>query len=303
MTLVTGASGYLGSRLVRKLENADHHALGFSRADVADDLECMRGDFTSIENLRTLDHVELDAVVHLASEIGGCSEEAGLRVNVMGTQTLMRYAIDRGCRRFVLASSIAAVGCLSESFVPRTLPIGDDHPCDASDAYGLSKGLMEQLAYYFGRLTPDVEVTIFRIGAVLREDFHPDGGKLMTETSLPFVIGGGAVSVIDVLDALALASERPLGPGIRRMNLVGRHARTPVPVGAALVSVLGDRAPLVDVSYYADSEREFASLYSTERLRDTLGFVPKIDVRTLTQSTERTEPAVGSRSRGSERGR
>jgi nucleoside-diphosphate-sugar epimerase len=292
--LVTGASGYLGSRLLRKLDGAGYDALGLSRAPVDDGLRSVRGDFTSFEDLRALDQLELDVVVHLASEIGGCSEEAGIAVNVLGTRALMRYALDRGCRRFVLASSIAVVGCLSEPFLPRELPISDDHPCDATDAYGLSKGLMEELAFYFGRQNPDSEITIFRVGAVLKEDFRPDGGKLMTETHLPFVIGGGPIAVADALDAFAAAVEPRLGPGVRRMNLVGEHARTPIPVHEALRAFLGDRASWLDMSYYEAGGREFASLYTTERLRETLGFVPRINVRTLAESDERAEAAVAS---------
>jgi UDP-glucose 4-epimerase len=303
VVLVTGASGYLGSRLLRRLDDTGYDALGLSRASVADDLASIRGDFTSSEGLRALDDVELDAVVHLASEIGGCSEEAGLAVNVLGTRALMRYALDRGCRRFILASSIAAVGSLSESFLPRELPIGDDHPCDAIDAYGLSKGLMEHVAFYFGRQVHDAEITIFRLGAVLREDFRPDGGKLMTETHLPFVIGGGAISVFDALEAFATAYERRLGPGVRRMNLVGQQARTPVPVRDALRRVLGEHASLIDASYYDDPAHEFASLYAIDRLRDTLGFVPRIDVQTLTDSGERAPtPPLTSELEGLRRG-
>jgi nucleoside-diphosphate-sugar epimerase len=109
----------------------------------------VQGDFTSSEDLRGLDEFRLDAVVHLAAETGGCSEAAGLFVNVDGTRQLLRYLIGRGCERFVIASSITAVGCLDPAYFPTCLPIGDDEPCRATEAYGLSKWLMEEVVASF----------------------------------------------------------------------------------------------------------------------------------------------------------
>jgi nucleoside-diphosphate-sugar epimerase len=287
--LVTGASGFIGSRLVKTLGPA-HKCIALSRKPVEGAAVSVRGDFSQAEDLHVLDGHEISTVVHLASEIGGCGERAGLAVNVDGTRTLMRYLIDHGCRRFVMASSIAAVGCLDPAFRPRQLPVPDDHPCDATDAYGLSKWLLEELTYYFSRQRPDLDFTLFRIGLVMPEDTPPVDSEVLGSYTQPFT-DLGAVSLHDVLAALRIAVAHPLAPGVRRMNLVAPVARTPIPTAEAVVELLGGRAAGIDLSYYSVPGNEFSGVFSTARLRDTFGFVPEINVRTMTPD-QSTTPAV-----------
>ena len=110
--LVTGSGGYLGSRLVQVLA-ADHDLISMSRSPAGNPPRVVQGDFTDAAALTALDGERIDVVVHLAAVTGGCSEEDAMNVNVSGTRRLVRWAVDHGVRRFVLASSIAAVGCLS----------------------------------------------------------------------------------------------------------------------------------------------------------------------------------------------
>jgi nucleoside-diphosphate-sugar epimerase len=290
--LVTGASGFIGSRLVEALGPA-HNVIALSRKAVEGAAISVRGDFSQVEDLQVLDGHEIATVVHLASEIGGCSERAGLAVNVEGTRTLMRYLIDHGCRRFVIASSIAAVGCLDPGFRPRQLPVPDDHPCDATDAYGLSKWLLEELTYYFSRKRPDLDFTLFRIGLVMREDTPAVDNEALGSYTQPFT-ELGAVSVQDVLAALRIAVGHPLTPGIRRMNLVAPVARTPIPTAEAVAELLGARAAGIDLSYYSTPGNQFSGVFSTARLRDTFGFVPEINVRTMTPDQSTPPAVVGS---------
>ena len=230
----------------------------------------------------------VDAVVHLASEIGGCTEEDGLTVNVVGTRRLMRSLIDRGVKRFVLASSIAAPIGLSADTMPSELPIGDDHPCYAKDAYGLSKALMEEVAYYFHRSDPDLDITLFRIGAVLPEDVEPASEEELDAFVLP-LIQLSAISITDVVAAIRLALERPHSPGVHRMNLVAPWARSLLPLPETLSRVLGTTADDLDLSYYQSDETRFGSPFASHRLRSELGFVASVDPRTMTSTRDNDE--------------
>ena len=133
LTLVTGAGGYIGAALLEELAKQQVPVVGLSRRARARP-GMLRCDFTSDNDLHELDGLQIDRVCHLGAVTGGCSEEDGLVVNVLGTQRLMRYLVDRGCRKFVLASSIAAVGLAASDFVPEAVPIPDAHPCLARDA-------------------------------------------------------------------------------------------------------------------------------------------------------------------------
>lgn len=276
VVLVTGGTGFLGSRLIPKLA-LEHEVIALSRRKVAGVQAAIRGSFTSREDLRVLDQYKIESVVHLAAELLGASEEACFSTNVVGTGTLLRYMVDHGCRHFILASSIAAIGCMSEGFLPGKLPIPDDHPSHAVDPYGLSKALMEEVALYFGRQDPGIEITLFRIGGVLDEDLTPSDNALLVEARLPF-LAGGLVAVSDVVDAFALSVRRRLGPGVRRINLVGPVSRTRMRVPDALRTSLGDRAFTLDTSYYETGSSEIASLYSRDRLFHTYGAQPIVDV-------------------------
>jgi nucleoside-diphosphate-sugar epimerase len=157
--LVTGSTGFIAGKLIDRLKDR-HTVFGTSRS--ASTAPQSRLDYTSFEDLRKLDGEKIDIVVHLASEIGGCSEEAAISTNVAGTRRMLRYFLDHGVRRFILASSIAAPGCLSTKFRPVALPIAPNHPCMADDAYGLSKFLIEQLCHYCARNFAAAEFVLLR---------------------------------------------------------------------------------------------------------------------------------------------
>jgi len=147
--LITGYSGFVGRSLARSMAR-NHRVVGLSRHQPADvDAQYVRGKFTSYEDLRLLDRYDFDVAIHLAAVTGGCLESDCVEVNVEGTRRLMRYLIDRGCPKFVMASSIAAVGFQSTRFRPIQLPIPDEHPCLDRDGYGLSKYLMEEVTRYY----------------------------------------------------------------------------------------------------------------------------------------------------------
>jgi len=278
--LVTGATGFLGSRLTAALAGR-HRVLALTRAKrISGDAVHVRGAFSSFEDLRALDAHTLDAAVHLAAVTGGCTEEETLAVNVDGTRRLLRYLLDRGCRRIVLASSIAAVGCLDgPNFLPLRLPMPDDHPCLARDAYGLSKFLMEELTGYFARRFPDAALPLLRIGAVLDET-HLDPATLQDEPPLwgPFC-QLARVATDDVVCAFTLALEAPLAPGLRRWNVVAPEASCARPVAEVLRAHYAGREHGLDWSYFERDGNAFAPVYAMEAIRRDLGFTPQISVR------------------------
>ena len=101
--LITGASGFIGQALAKSM-SVKHEVLCMSRKRPGANLTWIRGNFGSFEDLRRLDQKPVDVVIHLAAVTGGCAERDGMLVNVEGTRCLMRYLIDHGCTKFVMAS-------------------------------------------------------------------------------------------------------------------------------------------------------------------------------------------------------
>ncbi|WP_135556209.1 NAD-dependent epimerase/dehydratase family protein [Paenibacillus cymbidii] len=282
--LITGASGFIGRKLTEELQTrhrvvalarsaAPERAMSTAMESGSEGVIWVRGAFDRFEDLRQLDAYDIDAVVHLAAVTGGCSEEDGLATNVIGTRRLYRYLLDRGCRTFVAASSIAAVGSLSREFAPLSLPIADDHPCLARDAYGFSKAQAEELTRYLHRVHADASFVNLRFGAVVADDWTPPVIVPGTALSIPFVLLA-RVYVSDIVRAIAAVLAAPHKPGVRICNVVGPDACCAAPTADMLAAVLGDRAGEYDLSYYAKPGNETKPVYAGGRMREEFGFVP-----------------------------
>ena len=279
--LVTGTSGFLGGALAERLKGG-HEVIALSRTPGDVGTHNLTGAFHRFEDLRTLDAFDIDAAVHLAAVTGGCSEEDGITVNVAGTRRLVRYLIDRGVRKFVLASSICAYGGLTTTppaFVPRRLPMRPTDRYLGHDAYGLSKWLMEEVVRDFARQHDDADFTNVRIGAVF-DDRKPFPKRWQTDEIPSWgFIALGRVALGDVIDGLTTFVQAPLRAGERTVNLVGPDLPSEDPASLVLRALVGDRAPQLDLSYYEQPGNEYAALYSMDETEQAFGFVPKISVR------------------------
>jgi UDP-glucose 4-epimerase len=269
--LVTGASGFIGKALCADLAGA-HRVLCMSRHNPGVDLPWVRGEFHSFEDLRKLDWRSFDAVVHLGAVTGGCLERDGMLVNVEGTRCLMRYLMDRGCRKFVMASSIAATGFQSVRFRPLALPMPDEHPCLDRDGYGVSKYLMEEVTRYYVRQNSGIDVINLRLSSVCRDDALP---PLVRPGPLgEWACGAATIMVLrDAVRAFRLAVESKLKPGIRILNATGPQAWSAVPVAELLRAWWGDE---VDVSHYEKPGHEWDSLFDVCGIERELGFAAEV---------------------------
>jgi len=266
--LVTGASGFIGQALSLSLSR-EHSVVCMSRQDPDLGIPYVRGEFHAFEDLRRLDKYAIDVVIHLGAVTGGCLERDGILVNVEGTRCLMRYLIDRGCSKFVMASSIAAVGFQNVKFRPLELPISEEHPCLDRDGYGLSKYLMEEVTRYYQRQNEDLDVINLRLASIC-----PD------ERPLPLVKAGpivewsiGAATVMcrsDAVRAFSLAAAASHKPGVRIMNATGPKAWVKDPVAKVVRAWYGGK---IDASYYEQPGHEWDSLFHVRRIEEKLGFV------------------------------
>jgi dihydroflavonol-4-reductase len=120
--LLTGASGYLGGHILQELVGRGWAVRALLRAGSTDfrkkaewieeqGAQVVEGDLRSTRALR---HVcrDVEAVVHSAAVLGNWSRQNThqYHVNVDGTASLMRVALERGVQRVIHVSSIAAIG-------------------------------------------------------------------------------------------------------------------------------------------------------------------------------------------------
>jgi nucleoside-diphosphate-sugar epimerase len=269
--LVTGASGFIGKALAASLAR-NHQVICMSRRKPDLDLPYTRGEFSSFEDLRRLDDRDIDVCIHLGAVTGGCLERDGILVNVEGSRCLMRYLMDRGCRKFVMASSIAAVGFQSTRFRPLSLPIPDEHPCLDRDGYGFSKFLMEEVTKYHHRQNPQIDVINLRLSTVIDDGAMPEPRSVGTLRE--WSLGGITIMALtDAVRAFGMAAEAAYKPGVRILNAAAPKAWVVDPVADVLDAWWGDD---VDTSYFREPGREYDSVYRVSRIEEEMGFVARI---------------------------
>ncbi len=147
--VVTGAGGFVGGRLVRRLIEDPAFVddrlvicdLALADAIWPDRVRCIRGDFGTPEVLQDILRDGADIVFHLAGVLGGAAEtDPGLarRVNIDATLSLMEAlrALPKPAR-LVFASSIAVFGPTERA------RIDDTTPTDPVMLYGAQKRMIE----------------------------------------------------------------------------------------------------------------------------------------------------------------
>jgi UDP-glucose 4-epimerase len=161
--VVTGGSGLVGRHVVRRLSR-NHDVVNVDL--VAPDRPLghqLRADIMDAEEMRRAIG-GADAVVHAAAVPGpgfGTGEEIE-RVNVGGTRTVARAALDDGVKRLVFLSSESVLGFVFSGgrVTPRYFPIDETHPLSPSEPYGRSKLAAE--TFLARSITPAMTVVSLR---------------------------------------------------------------------------------------------------------------------------------------------
>ena len=172
--LVTGGLGYIGSHTCVELIKAGYEPIVFDNLSnttlaVAERVQRITGAKLSVIKADIRDGAALDAafaahafgaVIHFAGlKAVGESVEQPLRYydnNVAGSVSLFRAMARANVKTLVFSSSATVYGD------PHTVPIGEDFPLSATNPYGRSKLIIEDILRDLGQADPTWRIALLR---------------------------------------------------------------------------------------------------------------------------------------------
>jgi nucleoside-diphosphate-sugar epimerase len=249
---VTGASGFLGQAVVKKLREGGHAVTSLLLPQEPESLAAgsavVRGDVTWPETLAGTTK-GADVIIHLAGAVGYQTWKNCRSINRDGTANTVREAVASGVKRFIHMSSIAVYGRTPD------VEIREDFPMKKiGDPYGDTKIDGENIVREQERLGK-IDLTVIRPTVV----YGPGDNKflpalLQNLRSGKFrIIGNGkqSVDLIHVDDLAAFVRrvlEEPRTIG-RTYNITNEGNPSWNEIVNALSAELGIPAPTKHISY------------------------------------------------------
>lgn len=237
---VTGATGFIGSPLVRRLLDDGHRVTALTRraVDLGDARVCIVGDLERAGDLEQA-FAGVDVVVHLAARAHVLVEEQGAdaqalyhAANVQATERVARAAVATGVQRLVFLSSIKVLGEESGG-----APVTDSDTPAPSDDYARSKWEAEQLLWQLAEGS-ELEVVVVRPPLVYGPGVTANFRRLMAlvQRGLPLPLGAvrnrrSMVALDNLLDLLVRCLDAPEAAGKTLLVSDGRDVSTPELIG------------------------------------------------------------------------
>src|SRR5919107_2363216 len=312
--VITGGSGYIGSRLVDLLERRDDTEkivicdlappksyrphTEFERVDVRD-----REAVNSV-----LERVRPDVLVHLAFILNPThDEEFAYNVDVNGTQNVLEAADKAGTRQVLVTTSGVAYGAFPDNPVPLT----ENDPVRgvAGFTYARDKTESDRLCQLWAATHPDRVMTIVRPCIV----FGPNVDNYLVRlwTKQPFAVDVGTIDseiqfvheddVVEGVTALLLGRHagafNVAGGGLMTNRECAELVGTPVPkmplwvdrrLGRVMWKLRQSEVPPGGIEFALHSW-----LLSNEKLKRTTGWRPKHSSRETFEITMRAHGKLG----------
>ncbi|MEO8973956.1 MAG: NAD-dependent epimerase/dehydratase family protein [Ktedonobacteraceae bacterium] len=308
--LITGATGLLGSHLIKELQQRGEHiralVLPVENADglLRQGVEVVRGDITDASTL-TLAVEDIDLIFHLAGMMGVWRPMSDYRlVNVNGSVNLYKAAQAAHVRRFVHTSSHTVYGLGYGRFMTENDPLRPD-----PDPYSVTKAEADRLIRRL-MLTSSMETVILRPGTFFGPGDRLHFGRMAQKTKdgKALIVGRGDNAlpfcyVSDVVQGFMLAAYHENAPG-NVYNITNDHPLTQLEMYNAIADAVGGTHPKIHLPYlpiYYGSivaERVVARVtrtkpvvtelgalmfgsdnrHSVDKARRELGFEPQVDL-------------------------
>jgi len=290
--LVTGGAGFIGRHLVQALVD-DGQVIIFdnlsnSSEELLRSISCefsfVKGDITNYDQISSIVS-GVDLVIHLAAMISVNDSiihpEKTKRINVGGTENLLRACVANHVKNFIAVSSAAVYGDLQTP----EISLDENSKTNSISPYGKSKLEMENLIKQFS-IDNDLNSIILRLFNGYGEGQSSEyagviskfAENISNQESL-VIFGDGLqtrdfVSVVDIVNSIKLAVEKISGKRGAIYNIASGKSITIHDLAKLMISISRTNLEIKNVEPKKGDIRY--SKVSIELAKSQLGYEPKI---------------------------
>jgi UDP-glucose 4-epimerase len=316
--LVTGAAGYVGRLCVaalaqRRDELSALVALDWVETDRADRLDGVvyeQGDICDPDLEDLFREQGIDTVVHLASIVRapkGAPADLAYRVDVLGTENILKACEAVNAKRLIVTSSGAAYGYHPDN--PTWLDEQDPLRGNDEFEYSKHKRLVEEMLAKWREERPELRQVVFRPGTIVGENVHSPVTDLFEKPVILGILGSDSPFVfIWDQDLVACLVDAVFSDKVGVYNQAGDGALTPreiakmldkpyVPLPATLAKSILWLLKKLGVTENGPERVKFLRyrpVLSNWRLKEEYGYIPKLTSREAFELYARARGLLGT---------
>jgi UDP-glucose 4-epimerase len=244
VVLITGVSGFWGSRLAQRLlEEPELRVIGLDAEapqQEIDGLDFVRADIRNPLLPDLLRSEEIDSLCHLAFQEAARHSEAAFDYNVMGTMKVIAAAAASGVRQVVLRSSTLVYGAHPDNsaFLRESSELRGSRR-DAMTRYQLE---IESFLNGFRRQAPEIDLAVLRFAHVVGPEVSTPMSRYLKQPLPPVLLGfDPMLQVIHEDDAVEALAQAVIGgsdgcinvaadPPLPLLRILGLASKMPLPL-------------------------------------------------------------------------
>jgi len=297
--LITGADGYIGRQVTEALAADPQQLTTIVASDLREvpperqlaNVEYLTADICSPELGEAFEKYNVDVVVHLAAVVtpGKKSDrELEYKVDVLGTENVLKAVVRAGVKKIIYTSSGAAYGYHADN----SAWLDEDDPIRGNEefAYSHHKRLVEEMLARYRTEYPELEQLIFRPGFILGANTKNQITNLFDQPRITGIKGADSPFVIiwdqDVVGAILQGIFQGgsgiynlAGDGILTLSemaqMLGKPYRA-LPVWAVTAGLwVGKKLGLTQYGPEQVGFLRYRPVLTNRRLKEEFGYIPQ----------------------------
>lgn len=280
--LVTGGSGFIGSSLVQTLENMNFGKVFIFGRGGSERQNTIIGDIRSEKSINeSISQIKPDWVFHLAANsrrYGDQGEDEMFKVNVSGTENMLRAACDVGVKMFVSVGSFEEYGSVKT-------PFKENQEINPQSNYGRTKAeATEKVLSYSSKIPAAVVRFPIVYGPNPRKDSFIGVlvEKISSMEQVPLGTGEETRDFLHISDAvsglIAVAENIDICRG-RIINICSGTATRLIDAVSLAEEIVG-REGIAKIGVFPDrpgSQKDYVG--SRDLAKELIGWEPKISLK------------------------